>query len=58
MGGILTYWWVRPHWGGLITSHCGGNENVTIEPKLMIVLTYWWVRPRGGGLVAIIALGQ
>ena len=27
MWGILTYWWVRPHWGGLIALHCGGNEN-------------------------------
>ena len=39
-GGILTYWWVRPHWGGFVTLHCGGNENVTIGPKLMIVLTH------------------
>ena len=54
----LTYWWVMPHWGGLITSHCGGNENVTIGPKLMIVLTFGGSGRAGADLSRLLLWGS
>ena len=55
MWGILTYWWVRPRWGGLVAISCSGALKRSPEGRSQCggFLTYWWVRPHWGGFVTL-----